>query len=56
MRSAEAGGLLAPVPIDRRPLSWHLVTDDGRVWSAGAAVPQVLRLLPGGGPLSAAAA
>ena len=56
LRSAEADGLLAPVPIDRRPLSWHLVTDDGRVWSAGAAVPQVLGLLPGGGVLAAVAA
>jgi predicted DCC family thiol-disulfide oxidoreductase YuxK len=53
LRSAEAERLLAPVPHERRPLSWHLVTHDGRVWSAGAAVPQVLGLLPGGGPLSA---
>jgi predicted DCC family thiol-disulfide oxidoreductase YuxK len=52
LRSDEAGRLLAPVPVERRPLSWHLVTEDGRVWSAGAAVPQVLRLMPGGGPLS----
>jgi predicted DCC family thiol-disulfide oxidoreductase YuxK len=56
LRSAEAAGLLAPVPISRRPLSWHLVTGDGRVWSAGAAVPPVLGLLPGGGPLAALAA
>jgi predicted DCC family thiol-disulfide oxidoreductase YuxK len=56
LRSAEAGDLLAPVPVDRRPLSWHLVTDDGRVWSAGAAVPKVLELLPGGGPLATVAA
>ena len=56
LRSADAERLLAPVPVDRRPLSWHLVTHDGRVWSAGAAVPQVLRLLPGGGPLSVATA
>ena len=56
LRSAEAADLLAPVPVDRRPLSWHLVTDDGRVWSAGAAVPKVLELLPGGGPLAAVAA
>jgi predicted DCC family thiol-disulfide oxidoreductase YuxK len=52
LRSDDAERLLAPVPRERRPLSWHLVTPDGRVWSAGAAVPQVLRLLPGGGPLS----
>ena len=56
LTSAEAGRLLAPVPPDRRPLSWHLVTHDGRVWSAGAAVPELLRLLPGGGPLAAVTA
>jgi predicted DCC family thiol-disulfide oxidoreductase YuxK len=52
LRSDEAERLLAPVPVDRRPRSWHLVTHDGRVWSAGAAVPEVLGLLPGGGLLS----
>jgi predicted DCC family thiol-disulfide oxidoreductase YuxK len=35
--------------------SWHLVAD-GRVYSAGAAFPPLLRLLPGGRPLAALAA
>lgn len=33
--------------------SWHLVTDDGRVRSAGAAAPALLGLLPGGRLLAA---
>jgi predicted DCC family thiol-disulfide oxidoreductase YuxK len=32
--------------------SWHLVTPEGRVYSAGAAAPQLLLLLPGGRPLA----
>jgi predicted DCC family thiol-disulfide oxidoreductase YuxK len=40
----EAGDqLLANVPRGRRLASWHLVTDDGQIWSAGAAVPVLLR-------------
>ena len=35
--------------------SWHLITRDGRVASAGAAVPFLLRELPGGSPLAWAA-
>jgi predicted DCC family thiol-disulfide oxidoreductase YuxK len=38
--------------IDRRDSSWHLVTRDGRVVSAGAALPFLLRELPGGRPLA----
>lgn len=30
--------------------SWHLVSPRGERWSAGAAAPPLLRLLPGGGP------
>jgi predicted DCC family thiol-disulfide oxidoreductase YuxK len=30
--------------------SWHLVDADGVIWSAGAAIPEVLRRLPGGAP------
>jgi predicted DCC family thiol-disulfide oxidoreductase YuxK len=36
---------------DARYATWHLV-DDGRVWSAGAALSEVLRHLPGGAPLA----
>jgi predicted DCC family thiol-disulfide oxidoreductase YuxK len=41
---------------ERKMASWHLVTKDGRVYSAGAALPPLLRLLPGGRPLAALAA
>ena len=43
---------LAGMDPARRDGSWHLITRDGRVASAGAAVPLLLRELPGGGPLS----
>ena len=36
----------------RRERSWHLITRDGHVVSAGAAVPFLLRELPGGRPLA----
>jgi predicted DCC family thiol-disulfide oxidoreductase YuxK len=49
---AEADRLLGGSPADRRMASWHLVTPDGRVHSAGAAVPPLLRALPGGRPLA----
>jgi predicted DCC family thiol-disulfide oxidoreductase YuxK len=48
--------LLAPVPPEDRPRSWHLVERDGRVWSGGTAVAPLLRMLPGGAPLAAVAA
>lgn len=35
-----------------RAASWHLVTPDGRVWSAGAAIPELLRRLPAGTSLA----
>ena len=45
--SAEGERLLADVPSEQRLASWHLVRD-GRRWSAGAAFPPLLSLLPGG--------
>ena len=50
IQGAEGGRLLAPVPPAARLDSMHAVTPDGRVWSAGAAVAVILRLLPAGGP------
>jgi predicted DCC family thiol-disulfide oxidoreductase YuxK len=44
----EADALLADMPPEERAASWHLVSPDGRRWSAGAAAPPLLRLLPGG--------
>jgi predicted DCC family thiol-disulfide oxidoreductase YuxK len=40
------------LPEDERMASWHLVTGDGRVASAGAAFGPLLRRLPGGGRLA----
>ena len=42
--------LLGGMPEEQRMASWHLVTPDGRVHSAGEAVPPLLRALPGGRP------
>jgi len=51
LQSAEAETLLASIPTELRPASWHLVTH-GRVRSAGRAVAPLLRILPGGRPLA----
>jgi predicted DCC family thiol-disulfide oxidoreductase YuxK len=50
LQSAEANQLLADLSPTQRNASWHLVSPDGRRWSAGAAAPPLLRLLPGGRP------
>ena len=47
LRSAEADDALAGIDPDTRMASWHLAIGD-RVWSGGAAIAPVLRLLPGG--------
>jgi predicted DCC family thiol-disulfide oxidoreductase YuxK len=47
--------LLGSLDPDRRLDSWHVVEPNGRLWSAGAAAPLILRLLPFGGPLAALA-
>ncbi len=49
----EADALLAEMTPEARASSWHLVSPDGRRWSAGAAVPPLLRLLPAGRPPAA---
>ena len=56
LQDPEAGELLGGLDERARMASWHLVTGDGRVFSAGAAFPPLLRLLPGGRPLAAIAA
>ena len=45
--SEEGERLLADMPREQRLASWHLVRG-GRRWSAGAAFPPLLSLLPGG--------
>ena len=53
----EANALLAELTPAERAASWHLISPDGRRWSAGAAAPPLLRLLPGGrGPAALLAA
>ena len=52
IRGAEGASRLGDMDRARRDGSWHLITRDGRVASAGAAVPLLLRELPGGGPLA----
>jgi predicted DCC family thiol-disulfide oxidoreductase YuxK len=44
--------LLGSMDEQARMASWHLVTPDGRVHSAGRGVAPLLRLLPGGGPVA----
>jgi predicted DCC family thiol-disulfide oxidoreductase YuxK len=51
LRSPEADDLLRGIDPDVRADSWHLAIGD-RVWSGGAAIAPVVRLLPGGRPLA----
>jgi len=44
----EADTLLGDMDPAERAESWHLVSPERRLWSAGAAAPPLLRLLPGG--------
>jgi predicted DCC family thiol-disulfide oxidoreductase YuxK len=53
IQSEEGSRLLAPIAPDARLDSWHLVSDDGKLFSAGAAAEPLARLLPGGRPLAA---
>jgi predicted DCC family thiol-disulfide oxidoreductase YuxK len=53
LQDPEADRLLPGMDLDTKMKSWHLVTPDGRVHSAGAATPPLFRLLPGGRPLAA---
>jgi predicted DCC family thiol-disulfide oxidoreductase YuxK len=56
LQSKEAERLLHGMSDEERMGSWHLVEPDGEVRSAGAGIAPLLRVLPGGSPLSAAAA
>ena len=55
LQDTESDQLLPPMDPAVKMASWHLVMDDGRSYSAGAAVAPLLRLLPGGKPLAAIA-
>lgn len=54
IQSDEGGRLLAGVDPVARLDSWHLVTPDGELFSAGAVAEELVRNLPGGHPLAAA--
>jgi predicted DCC family thiol-disulfide oxidoreductase YuxK len=56
IQGPRADRFLAGLGYEERIASWHLVSPDGRRYSAGAAFPPLLRLLPGGAPLAAVAA
>jgi predicted DCC family thiol-disulfide oxidoreductase YuxK len=55
IQSAEGTARLNGLDQARRDGSWHLITRDGRIASAGGAVPLLLRELPGGSTLARAA-
>ena len=48
----EGDALLGDMDAERKTASWHLVTSDGRVYSAGEAVGPLGDLLPAGKPIS----
>lgn len=56
LQDPEAPSALPGMSEKDRMASWHLVDSDGEVESAGAALPGLLRLLPGGTPLAVLAA
>jgi predicted DCC family thiol-disulfide oxidoreductase YuxK len=52
IQGPEGDRVLGDMDPATRLASWHLVSRDGRRWSAGAAVAPTIRLLPGGRPLA----
>jgi predicted DCC family thiol-disulfide oxidoreductase YuxK len=52
LQDPEAGTLLAGMPEEQRMASWHLVGEDGHIYSGGDAFAPLLRLVPGGSPLA----
>jgi predicted DCC family thiol-disulfide oxidoreductase YuxK len=56
LQSPGAATLLADLTPEQRLDSWHLISPSGERFSAGAAFPPLLRLLPGGALPAAATA
>jgi predicted DCC family thiol-disulfide oxidoreductase YuxK len=52
LQDGEAARLLAGMGDAQRLASWHLVTEDGKRYSAGRALAPLLELLPGGAPVA----
>jgi predicted DCC family thiol-disulfide oxidoreductase YuxK len=55
LQSEEADDLLMGMDRERKMASWHLVARNGHIYSGGAAVPQLARLLPASAPIAALA-
>lgn len=55
LQTEEAARLSGGMDEHTRMASWHLVSPEGRVWSGGAAVAPLARLLPFGAPVAMAA-
>jgi predicted DCC family thiol-disulfide oxidoreductase YuxK len=55
LQSEEADKLLDGMDPETKMRSWHLVTPDGMIYSEGAAVPPLAKLLPGGRPIASLA-
>jgi predicted DCC family thiol-disulfide oxidoreductase YuxK len=53
LQAPEADALLGPMDTETKMGSWHLIGSDGRVYSGGAGLAPLLRLLPGGKPIGA---
>jgi predicted DCC family thiol-disulfide oxidoreductase YuxK len=47
LQSAEADLLLRGMDQETKMASWHLVTEDGTIYSAGSAIAPLMRILPG---------
>ena len=56
LQDPEADRLLPGMDHRQKMRSWHLVLPDGGVYSSGAAVAPLMKLLPGGTPLAVVAA
>jgi predicted DCC family thiol-disulfide oxidoreductase YuxK len=56
LQDLEADVLLEGMAQERKVASWHLVVPDGCIYSRGAVVPPLMRVLPGGRAFAALAA
>src|SRR6059036_3926084 len=52
LQDPEADVLLGHMDEPKRIASWHLVSPEGHVYSAGGATAPLMRLLPGGRPVA----
>ena len=52
LQSAESDVLLPGMNREKKMASWHLVTPDGTVYSAGDAVAPLMKLIKGGKPVA----